>query len=44
MDALRFDTFARVLASGKPRREALRVLAGASVALVVALQAIRLHQ
>ncbi len=36
MDALRFDTFARVLASGKPRRDALRVLAGAGVALAVA--------
>lgn len=36
MDASRFDTFARVLASGKPRRDALRVLAGAGVALAVA--------
>jgi hypothetical protein len=35
MDALRFDTFARVLASGKPRRDALRVLAGAGVAFAV---------
>lgn len=36
MDASRFDTFARVLASGKPRRDALRALAGAGVALAVA--------
>lgn len=36
MDALRFDTFARVFASEKPRRDALRVLAGAGVALAVA--------
>lgn len=33
MDATRFDIFARVLASGKPRRDALRVLVGAGVAL-----------
>lgn len=36
MDAMRFDTLARVFASGKPRRDALRVLAGAGVALAAA--------
>jgi hypothetical protein len=33
MDATRFDTFARVLVSGKPRRDALRALAGAGLML-----------
>lgn len=33
MDGSRFDTFARVIASATPRREALRVLAGAGVAI-----------
>ncbi|MCA9876640.1 MAG: hypothetical protein KC442_02625 [Thermomicrobiales bacterium] len=36
MDASRFDSVARALASGAPRRDALRMLAGASVALTVA--------
>ncbi|MCA9861676.1 MAG: hypothetical protein KC432_01585 [Thermomicrobiales bacterium] len=36
MDALRFDTLTRTLASGKSRRDALRVLAGAGVSRAVA--------
>jgi hypothetical protein len=36
MDASRFDDFTRILAKGKPRRDALRVFAGAGVALAAA--------
>lgn len=36
MDALRFDTLTRTLASGQSRRDALRVLAGAGVSRAVA--------
>ena len=39
MDASRFDAFARVLASGTPRRDTLHLLAGAGVALAFASSA-----